>query len=590
LRGYVQQFVGMAAGGIKRIRVHMGGRLGRIIIIAALLTGSTMCWAAPAPVVPGGANAGRVLENPTPLPEPTPAAPPVVVTPQIGVPAPPGAEGALILVKKVIVQGSTVYGNQELTDTFSPYLHEHMTVGKLYEMVAALTRRYHKDGYTLSRAAVPPQDLSDGTVRIRVIEGYIDVVQTQGAYRSAAAADEIIGRIKSYRPLNMKKLERDMLLLNDLAGVTVRAVLKAPESTPQHAAPPGATDLLLVFHDVPAPASATIDNYGSRYAGPYQMELQAGANHLVMPYQQTLVSGTTALPQSHELQDVQVSHRVTLDGEGTTATLQAGYAHTEPGYQLAPSEIISDAYNYGLTVSRPLVRSRTQNLYLAGDIVIKDITTDSLDSRLYHDKLTIVSVSATCDQADPWGGGNLAQLKLSQGLNVLGATRPGSADLSRADGHSDFTRLAATLSRLQTITQEFRLYAAATGQYSWSPLLSSEQFGYGGQQLGRAYDLAEFTGDEGVAGTVELRYSLPVLVPNSTSELFSFYDVGRVWNYHDMQSMEGGASAGVGLRFAYGGHVSGNLTLAQPLTRKVSAPEYGNGYAPRALVSITVKD
>ncbi len=571
--------------------------LRRTILGTAGLAGSLVyltepgdAWAAATPVVPGSADAGRVLENLQPVPEPTLAAPPVTVAPQLGLPTPPGAAQALFLLNDVRVEGATVYDNRQLAAIFRPYLHQYLSVRKLYALTQPITQRYHEDGYALSKAVVPPQNLTEGRVRIQVVEGYIDAVQTQGPFRHSDAADTIIDRIKSYRLLKVKDLERDMLLLNDLPGVSVRAVLKLPDPS-GGIPPPGASDLLLVFTDVAAPASVSLDNYGSRYTGPYEASFQAGLNHDVFgPYQQTVVSGATALPQSHELQTIQLSHRLLLDGQGTSATLQAAYAHTEPGYQLTSSEIVSDAYNYGVSVSHPLLRSRSQNYYVSGDVVIKDITADALDTPLYHDKLTIVSVAGSGEVADPWGGANLAQVKLSQGLNLLGATRTGTPDLSRANGHSDFIRLSATLSRLQAVTDTVRLYAAGSGQYSWSPLLSSEQFGYGGQQFGRAYDPAVLTGDDGVAGLVELRYSPPLSIPHVSSELYTFYDIGRVWTYHDTASMQGGASAGIGWRFAYGPHLFANLSLAQPLTGSVTAPAYGNGKAPRALFSLNIKN
>jgi hemolysin activation/secretion protein len=578
----------------------MRGPLARTIVGIACLAGSmaylmgpTRAFAAPAPAVPGSADAGRVLENLKPLPEPTRAAPEVVVPLQAGVPAPAGAASALFLFKKVVLVGATAYDRKELegmlADIFKPYVGQYMSVRKLYELTGFITQRYHKDGYALSKAAVPPQDLSDGVVRIQVVEGYIDAVETQGAYRPSSLADAILRRIRSYRPLKMKDLEHDMLLLNDLAGVTVQAVLKPPEGSAGRPAMPGATDLVLVFADVPAPASVSVDNYGSRYSGPYEMQVQTGINHLVMPYQQTMLSGVISLPQSHELQDIQLSHRIPLDAQGTTATVQAGYVRTEPGYLLTSSAIVSDAYNYGVAVSHPLIRSRAQNLYAGGELLVKDISTDALSNELYRDRLRIVSLTANGDLSDPYGGANLGQVKLSQGLDILGATKTGSLDLSRVDGHSDFTRLSGMVSRLQAINPTLRVYAAATGQYAWSPLLVSEQFGFGGQQFGRAYDASELTADDGVGGMAELRYSPPITIPNATSELFAFYDIGRLWNYGAIAAAESAASTGVGLRFAYGAHVTANLTLAQPLTREVAAPEYGTGSTPRVFVSVSIK-
>ena len=49
--------------------------------------------------------------------------------------------------------------------------------------------------------------------------------------------------------------------------------------------------------------------------------------------------------------------------------------------------------------------------------------------------------------------------------------------------------------------------AALSGQWASGPLYSSEEFGYGGKNFGRAYDQSELTGDHGVAASVEVDYA-----------------------------------------------------------------------------------
>jgi hemolysin activation/secretion protein len=228
-------------------------------------------------------------------------------------------------------------------------------------------------------------------------------------------------------------------------------------------------------------------------------------------------------------------------------------------------------------------------LYITSGYTASDIFTDALKSTLYTDKLQVVNLGANYDLADSWAGSNMAQVTLSQGLNLPGVTTTGSFGLSRADGHSDFTKVAATADRLQPIGGPFQFFAAVTGQYSWAPLLSSQQFGFGGQQFGRGYDSSELTGDDGIAGSIELRYAVPPIVPRGTAEAFTFYDIGKLWNYGDFSDAESAASAGFGLRFAFAPNVSGSLILAKPLTRKNTAPDNGDGKDPRGFFSVTAR-
>ena len=68
---------------------------------------------------------------------------------------------------------------------------------------------------------------------------------------------------------------------------------------------------------------------------------------------------------------------------------------------------------------------------------------------------------------------------------------------------------------------------------------------------------------------------------------YAFYDIGIVWK-DGQPSHESGASAGFGLRFATPWHQAGNIGLAWPLTRNITAPISGGGKRdPRIIFQIT---
>lgn len=117
--------------------------------------------------------------------------------------------------------------------------------------------------------------------------------------------------------------------------------------------------------------------------------------------------------------------------------------------------------------------------------------------------------------------------------------------------------------------------SSAAGQFTSNTLYSSEEFGYGGQAFGRAYDSSELTGDNGANHAFELRYSKP-----NQNELFNyspyaFYDIGYVENAVGSKNKKSGASAGIGIRLVYNKNISGNFGIALPLTKKASVPIYG---------------
>ncbi len=126
-------------------------------------------------------------------------------------------------------------------------------------------------------------------------------------------------------------------------------------------------------------------------------------------------------------------------------------------------------------------------------------------------------------------------------------------NLSRANGESNFTKINIDATRSQSLGGKWGLQLGFSGQYSFSELLSSQEFGFGGSQYGRGYDSSEITGEHGAAFKVELQYAdqsqWPIL---ESYQLYSFYDIGKVWQSSTLpgeESHESAASAGVGLRF-----------------------------------------
>ena len=89
-------------------------------------------------------------------------------------------------------------------------------------MIAArITARYSEDGYLLSKAVVPAQEVELGVLRIRVIEGHLENIIFEGRVDGPTALLETYARkITESQPLRSDVLERYILLMNDLPGLS----------------------------------------------------------------------------------------------------------------------------------------------------------------------------------------------------------------------------------------------------------------------------------------------------------------------------------------------------------------------------------
>ena len=134
-----------------------------------------------------------------------------------------------------------------------------------------MTRLYRNDGYILSQVVVPAQSIRDGVVRLDAVEGHVANTRVEGLVRAPRDLVEAhLERIRDARPLNAEVLERALLLINDLAGVTARATLSP-------SAQPGASDLTISFAETPRTVTLGLNNRGSKFLGPVRFTADSEA-------------------------------------------------------------------------------------------------------------------------------------------------------------------------------------------------------------------------------------------------------------------------------------------------------------------------
>jgi hemolysin activation/secretion protein len=113
--------------------------------------------------------------------------------------------------------------------------------------------------------------------------------------------------------------------------------------------------------------------------------------------------------------------------------------------------------------------------------------------------------------------------------------------------------------------------AALSGQESTNKLLSPEQFAFGGADFGRAYDASDLTGDSGVAGKLELRFSGQGIGFVRDYTVYAFYDRGCIHNNAAAASNDCADAAGLGTRFSASHGVSGYVEFANPINHDIPA-------------------
>ncbi|MBF0460768.1 MAG: ShlB/FhaC/HecB family hemolysin secretion/activation protein [Magnetococcales bacterium] len=483
-------------------------------------------------------------------------------------------------LSQVKLEGSTVFPEQVLQDEFASLLNQDVSLADVYRIAEKITAKYRDAGYVLSRALIPAQEISkvEGVVRVTVLEGFVQRIVVEAADDAGENAKEKLARVEDRihryvdrilesKPLNIRDLERYLLLANDMSGVSAKAVLRPDPKVS------GATDLVLKVNFFSYSGSIGLDSMGSRIVGPEEGMIKGRLNSPLGMGEHIELTSVTASPfkDAINLKYGGAVVELPLGDEGARLKLDATRSVTKPGERLKPLKMVSDTETFALSGIYPVIRGRATNLILEGGVKSMESDVDVLERPFNVDKLRKWFFKGSFDHADSWDGVNLFMVQWSHGYNVDAATQKGSLLSSRAEADPNYQKLDGEISRLQGLPHNFSLLAAAMWQYAWHPLFSLEEMGVGGEKYGRGYDLGDITGDKGVAEKVELQYN-DEFATNSTYQLYTFLDHGHVWNLDKTdqgtnREIEDITSSGVGVRGTYQKWVNFDLFAAKPMAK-----------------------
>src|SRR5229473_2723405 len=446
--------------------------------------------------------------------EQTPAARSGLQMPRLSRPEARADSKPLVKLRQVSVTGALTIPADQLTTTYQPYLGKKVSQADLVAIAAAISDLYRAAGFHLSRAIVPPQDIRDGHLHLQVIEGSI----------TETALEEIGGATGRFRLVVYLKTWR-------------------------------------VY------TSFGLDNLGSSTVGPWQAYATGAFNSYLLPGDTLALNLSTTPGDPRELAFGRLSYDVPVGTDGMRVGGSALYSEVRPGdfRRLYNDNTRTESYEvHGSIV--PL-QSQASTLTLTGAAGFSNVSESDVLGPFYNDHIRTVSLTSDYRLQDNFGGNNYFTLMWRQGLDILGASHKGVDFLSRDGASGNFSVIDFWFTRYQTLSDAWSVKMSGAGQIASGPLFTSQQFYLGGAAFGRGYGSAEISGDNGVAGSLELRFDQKLNFPYLTGyQLYGFADAGVAWNdgyrYTDGLSL---TSAGAGVRFFLGGDLRADIAVAVPL-------------------------
>lgn len=489
-------------------------------------------------------NSPRPLENPRPdpnrdrflqpLPQPTKPETPKEKelerpTPLLPLPKDPDQQ---ITVLKVLVSGSTILTPQEIKTLVEPLEGRLVTVLKLRQIADKITEIYLDRGYVTSRAILPSQNIGDGIVEIKVIEGILGEIQIEGTKRLHNSYIESRIRLGERKPLDSARLEKKLRLLQS------NPLFENLEASLRQSEIDGESILIIrVTEKKPLELSMSVDNYSSPSVGSERTGWTALHRNLTGRGDLFVASYNTTRLFDDESDVFDFIYNLPINA--MNGTLQARVA---PNSNRIGQEFLKDFKITGTTdvyefsYRQPILRNPQQEFALSLGLSYQR-TKNFFNNKLFNfadpnnteddgiNSTTVIRLGQDYVRRDSLGAWALrSQFNIGTGLFDATVRKD-----PQPDGH--FLSWLGQVQRVQRLSNNHLLIVQGDLQLSSTGMLPYQQFIIGGGLSLRGYGQNVRSGDSGFRFSIEDRITvyrdelgLPLI------QFTPFIDIGAVWN------------------------------------------------------------
>lgn len=456
-----------------------------------------------------------------------------------------------LVLHKVRFEGGTVFPLSDLREHYQPLVGRETTLGELQQYTDRLSQRYRQEGYLLSYAYLPAQDVSDGTANVVLVEGYIRGYRVEGDVGPAGEyLQQLLARLEAERPLTRETLEHYLGLAARMPGLAIEAELDTAEAAD------GAAQLVIHARRKPFSAAVTVADANRDDA----QALFTASSNAQTRYGEQLTASWLLPPGDDQVKYQRLDYSQYLDAAGSQLLLSASRYRSEPGtrIRLDNGRDITrkrDSERYAIGLRQPVIVKADEWLAVQGYLyAVSEHDEDLPSNQDYDTYVRALSFEGEWRKVEP-GRSRIVSAGVYQGLEYLGAR-------SDADYDLDFLRLR--LSGLQSDTLADNWQGVVSGALYWSDdrLPDSERAGFGGQHFGRGDPRDQADGDKGWGVAYEVNYSVRgrwLLQP------YAVVDTAQAWHNRGPVQDAHLASAALGVRVADERWFIVALELAKPL-------------------------
>lgn len=404
----------------------------------------------------------------------------------------PPVSGATFVLRDVKIAGLTIFKPEDFSDAYRKYIDKEITFKDVNDIVEAIKAKYKEGGFLTTNVYIPEQQIMGGVVEIRVVEGKMGKLLIEGNKWFTKAIVEKYFHTKKNEILNIKKLQRDLLRLNQNPDLEVKTVIAAGEE-------PQTSDIVLKVKDkFPYHVGTAVDNQGTRLSGKYRASVSGRSTNLTANNDFMFFNSVMSADSTGDF----VTYVVPMDTYGTKFGFDFSYFTSKVGREFRGFDIAGNSWYYIPHVTGEIYL--TENMQISADAGIRiesikkfahaDITVDD-QLRLPYFKLDVSRTDAF------FGGGQTSfSPEFSFGTaKFLGASTEDHAKASRAGTGGYFFKYSHSIRRVQRMMWESYMLVRHQFQGTTHTLPSSEQFQLGGESSIRGYPEGDYLADIGAS-------------------------------------------------------------------------------------------
>ena len=479
------------------------------------------------------------------------------------------------VIRDYAIEGAQLVPLERLRAAVAPYIGPDKTFTDIQNAVAAIDALYAQVGFSATQIDIAPQDITGGTVRLKIIESTLGNLSIIGNhYFDAANTRHALPQLVAGQAPNIRDVGTAVRLANENYAKQTQITFKQGENANTVDAVVRVTDSNPIRNVI------TLDNTGGKQTGKYRLGYAfqhanlSNSDHLLTAQyvtspdhlsDVTILGGNYRVPFYRTGGDLDISASYSNVSSGVVATTAGSYAISGSGAVLGVhyTQLLPRIGEWDQRVSAGVDYHYYQNK------VTPSGTNTSLVPDLVTHPLTLGYSGFARGEQREWRAGVNAIQNIPGGSR--GTTAAFQAPGGRAAATANFRMIRFNVFVKQSLPADWALQAQLNGQYSADALISGEQFGIGGVESVRGFDEREISNDRGYRTSVELQspdLSKSIGLADHRVQAIAFYDAGNVHRNHPLPGEKTGAaiaSAGAGLRIGIGSNAQLRLDLASVL-------------------------